>query len=86
MTRVDEEEGEEEGDGEGEEAGAGAGEITPAAEAAAEAGDLIVEGFDSVMDLMSGLDGGRVLHSSTIRLNVSTFCGIPWVHDFPPVY
>ena len=49
MTRVDEE-----GEGEEEEAA----EITPAAEAAAEAGDLIVEGFDAVMDLMSGLDGG----------------------------
>ena len=30
--------------------------------------------------------GGRGLHSSTFRLNVSTFCGIRWVHDFPPVY
>jgi hypothetical protein len=29
---------------------------------------------------------GRGLHSSTIRLTVSTFCGIRWVHDFPPVY
>ena len=29
---------------------------------------------------------GRGLHSSTFRLNVSTFCGIRWVHDFPPVY
>ena len=29
---------------------------------------------------------GRGLHSSTIRLNASTFCGIRWVHDFPPVY
>ena len=28
-------------------------------------------------------DLGRGLHSSTIRLNVSTFCGIRWVHDFP---
>ena len=26
------------------------------------------------------------LHSSTFRLNVSTFCGIRRVHDFPPVY
>ena len=23
---------------------------------------------------------------STFRLNVSTFCGIRWVHDYPPVY
>jgi len=30
--------------------------------------------------------GGRGLHSYTIQLNVSTFCGICWVHDFPPVY
>jgi hypothetical protein len=28
---------------------------------------------------------GRGLHSSTFQLNVSTFCGIRWVHDFPPV-
>jgi len=31
-------------------------------------------------------DVGRGLHSSTFRLNVSTFCWIRWVHDFPPVY
>jgi hypothetical protein len=29
---------------------------------------------------------GRGLHSSNFRLNVSTFCGIRWVHYFPPVY
>ena len=29
---------------------------------------------------------GRGLHSSTFRLNVSTFSWIRWVHDFPPVY
>jgi hypothetical protein len=29
---------------------------------------------------------GRGLHSSTFWLNVSTFCGIRWVHDLPPVY
>jgi len=29
---------------------------------------------------------GRGSHSSTFRLNVSTFCGIGWVHDFPLVY
>ena len=29
---------------------------------------------------------GRGLHSSTFRLNVSIFCWIHWVHDFPPVY
>jgi hypothetical protein len=29
---------------------------------------------------------GRGLHSSTFRLNVSSLCGIRWVHDFPPVY
>ena len=29
---------------------------------------------------------GRGLHSSTFRLNVSTFCGIRQVHDFPPLY
>ena len=28
---------------------------------------------------------GRGLHSSTFRLNVSTFCGIRRVHDVPPV-
>jgi hypothetical protein len=28
---------------------------------------------------------GRGLHSSTFRLNLSTFCGIRWVHDFPLV-
>ena len=31
-------------------------------------------------------EDGRGLHSSTFRLNVSTFCGIRWVHVFPPVY
>jgi len=35
---------------------------------------------------LAQLDDGRGLHSSTFRLNVSTFCGIRWVHDFPPVY
>jgi len=29
---------------------------------------------------------GRGLHWSTFRLNVSTFCGIRWMHDFLPVY
>ena len=29
---------------------------------------------------------GRGLHSSTFWLNVSTFCWIRWVHDYPPVY
>jgi hypothetical protein len=29
---------------------------------------------------------GRDLHSSTFRLNVSTFCGIRSVHDFPRVF
>jgi hypothetical protein len=33
-----------------------------------------------------GGGGGRSLHSYTFRLNVSTFCGIRWVHDFLPVY
>ena len=33
-----------------------------------------------------GAVSGRRLHSSTFRLNVSTFCWIRWVHDFPPVY
>jgi len=28
----------------------------------------------------------RGLLSSTFRHNVSTFCWIRWVHDFPPVY
>ena len=28
---------------------------------------------------------GRGLHSSTFRLNVNVFCGICWLHDFPPV-
>jgi hypothetical protein len=29
---------------------------------------------------------GRGLHFSTCLLNVSTFCWIRLVHDFPPVY
>jgi hypothetical protein len=29
---------------------------------------------------------GRGLHSFTFQLNISTFCGIRWVRDFPPVY
>jgi hypothetical protein len=28
----------------------------------------------------------RGLHSSTFRLNASIFCGMSWLHDFPPVY
>ena len=28
----------------------------------------------------------RGLHSSNIRLNVSTYRGMRWVHGFPPVY
>jgi len=31
-------------------------------------------------------DVGRGVHSSTFRLNVSSFCGIRWVPDFLPVY
>jgi len=31
-------------------------------------------------------DLGRGLHSFSLQLNVSTFCGIRWVHDFPPIY
>ena len=27
------------------------------------------------------MEGGGGLHSSTFRLNVTTFCGIRWVHD-----
>jgi hypothetical protein len=27
---------------------------------------------------------GRGLHSSTFRLNVSSFCGIRWLHDVSP--
>jgi len=37
-------------------------------------------------DLTEWLDVGRGLHSSTFRLNVSTFCWIRWVHDICPVY
>jgi hypothetical protein len=40
-------------------------------------------------DVEGGFDEeahGRRLHSSTFRLNISTFLGIRWVHDFPPVY
>ena len=41
----------------------------------------------AVMDLMSmGCPITRGLHSSMIRLNVSTFCGTRRVHYFPPVY
>ena len=29
---------------------------------------------------------GRGLHSSTFQLNLSTFCWIRWLHEFPPVY
>ena len=34
----------------------------------------------------AGGEVGRGLHSSTFQLNVSTFYGMRWVHDFPPVY
>ena len=30
--------------------------------------------------------GLRGLHSTTFQLNVSTFCWVCWVHDFPLVY
>ena len=43
----------------------------------------------SIRDYVTQTGGkmlGRGLHSSTFRLNVSTFCGIRWVHHFPPVY
>ena len=33
-----------------------------------------------------GPAAGRGLHSSTIRLNVTSFRGIRWVLHFPPVY
>jgi hypothetical protein len=36
--------------------------------------------------LRLGRPGAMGLHSSTILLNVSTFCGIRWLHDVPPVY
>jgi len=36
--------------------------------------------------VIAELKSGRGLHSSTFRLNVSTFCGIRQVHDVPPVY
>ena len=42
--------------------------------------------FDGVTAIELGALPGRGLHSSTILLNVSTFCGIRWAHDFPPVY
>ena len=28
--------------------------------------------------------GGRGLHSSTFRLNISMFCGMRWLHEFSP--
>jgi len=37
------------------------------------------------VSVVTGLPMTRGLHSSTFRLNVSTFCGIRWVHDYPPV-
>ena len=36
----------------------GGDEENPAAEAAAEAGDVIVDEYDAVLELMSGLEGG----------------------------
>jgi glyceraldehyde-3-phosphate dehydrogenase (NAD(P)) len=39
-----------------------------------------------VLPQLKGKLNGRGLHSSTIRLNVSTVRGIRWVHDFLPVY
>ena len=44
------------------------------------------------MTLTAAMEGvaidldGRRLHSSTFRLDVSTFRGMRWVHAFPPVY
>jgi hypothetical protein len=39
-----------------------------------------------VADEVDAVPRTRGLHSYTIRLNVSTFCWIRWVHGFPPVY
>ena len=44
---------------------------------------------DDVLGMMWTARGGgptRGLHSSTFWLNASAFCGIRWVHYFPPVY
>ena len=35
---------------------------------------------------LAWIAAGRGLHSSTFRLKVSTFLGICWVHEFPPIY
>ena len=40
---------------------------------------------DSVLPALRGV-AGRGLHSSTFRRNVSIFCDIRWLHDFPRVY
>jgi hypothetical protein len=50
-------------------------------------GDFPVERVSSAAEPCGrGKATGRGLHSSTLRLHVSIFCGIQWVHDFPPVY
>jgi hypothetical protein len=56
----------------------------------------MIEGLGTTMDviLINGtlhegdtvVVAGRGLHSSTFRLNVSTSCGIRWVHCIFPVY
>jgi hypothetical protein len=35
--------------------------------------------------LRTKVPSARGLHSSTLWLNLGTFCGIRWVHHFPPV-
>jgi len=46
----------------------------------------LIEGLAKHMEPGDIIIDGRGLHSSTIRLNVSTFLGIRWVHGFPTVY
>jgi nicotinate-nucleotide pyrophosphorylase len=39
----------------------------------------------SLVDMKAAVEMiGRALHSSTFRLNISTFCGTRCVHDSPP--
>jgi hypothetical protein len=44
---------------------------------------LRVDDVAGVVRQAAAVPGARGLHSFTFRLNVSTFCGIRWVHEFP---
>jgi hypothetical protein len=55
------------------------------AAAVAAANEAASGSFIVIAPIFSSSPKTRGLHSSTFRLNVSTCCGIRWVHAFAPV-